>query len=83
MKKRFKREAGLAVAVALVCQLLAMFAFSSKTPDFWLNLITVLALALAIVFGVRSATVVEHQREGEAWKNIIEEELHEEKSTEK
>ena len=44
------------------------------------GLITFIALGLAIVLGVRAATVVEHKREGDAWKTIVKEELHDESS---
>ena len=37
-------------------------------------------LGLAIMLGVRAATVVEHKREGESWKTIIKEELHDDSS---
>ncbi|MFR4616686.1 MAG: hypothetical protein ACLT64_08090 [Streptococcus salivarius] len=38
------------------------------------------ALGLAIMLGVRAATVVEHKRKGESWKTIIKEELHDDSS---
>ena len=78
MKKKLKREAFLAVIIALVCQILEMYVFTKGGGNFAMNFLTVVALAFAIILGVRSATVVEHKREGEAWKTIVKEELHEE-----
>ena len=80
MKKRLKTEAFLAVLFALLCQVLEMFVFQNGTPNFVMNFLTVIALGLAIVLGVRAATVVEHKREGDAWKTIVKEELHDESS---
>ena len=65
MKKRLKTEAFLAVIFALICQILEMFVFKSGSLAFVMNFLTVIALGLAIMLGVRAATVVEHKREGE------------------
>ena len=87
MKKRLKTEAFLAVLFALLCQVLEMFVFKNGTPNFVMNFLTVIALGLATAMclslagcGVRAATVVEHKREGDAWKTIVKEELHDESS---
>lgn len=80
MKKRLKKEAFLAVIFALICQILEMFVFKSGSLVFVMNFLTVIALGLAIMLGVRAATVVENKREGESWKTIIKEELHDDSS---
>ncbi len=53
MKKRLKTEAFLAVIFALICQILEMFVFKSGSLAFVMNFLTVIALGLAIMLGVR------------------------------